>query len=132
MKKFFPNKGMIILFAALLVLVTGCSQSQSTPASAVEAYHLALVARDKERVTNLSCADWEATAQVELTSLTAVEVTLEDMSCQESGQGENFTLVNCSGKIVANYGNEVLELDLSERSYQVVEEGGEWRMCGYR
>ena len=35
-------------------------------------------------------------------------------------------------KIVANYGNEVLELDLSERSYQVVEEGGEWRMCGYR
>lgn len=130
--KYSLNLSMFILIAAMFFLATGCLQSQTTPAQAVEAYQHALVARDKEKVTILSCADWEATAQAELASLTAVEVNLEDMSCQESGQDGNFTLVNCTGKIVANYGNEVLEIDLADRSFLVLEEGGEWRMCGYR
>jgi len=40
--------------------------------------------------------------------------------------------VSCTGTITANYGNEVLEIDLSERTYQVVFEAGERRMCGCR
>jgi len=44
----------------------------------------------------------------------------------------NSAIVACTGKIVANYGNEVLEIDLAAQKYQAVFEGGEWRMCGYR
>ena len=38
----------------------------------------------------------------------------------------------CKGKIVATYNNEDQELDLSVRTYQVVQEGGEWLVCGVR
>ncbi len=68
----------------------------------------------------------------ELESFTAVTVTLQDLACQESGKDGETRLIECSGKIVANYGNEVLEITLSERIYQAVYEAGEWRMCGYR
>ena len=42
-----------------------------------------------------------------------------------------FTLVGCTGTIVANYGNEVLEINLADQTYKAAFEGGEWRMCGY-
>jgi len=37
------------------------------------------------------------------------------------------TLVTCSGQIVASYNGENQNLALSGRTYQVVQEGGEWR-----
>jgi hypothetical protein len=40
--------------------------------------------------------------------------------------------VLCNGKIIATYDTEDQELDLSVRTYQVVEEGGEWLVCGVR
>ncbi len=115
-----------------LFVVSGCTQNQNSPASAVEEYYRALVARDTDRISTLSCAAWEATAQDELASLTAVEVSLEELSCQKVGEDGEIILVSCNGVIIANYGNEVLEIDLSDSNYQVVEEAGEWRMCGYR
>ena len=38
----------------------------------------------------------------------------------------------CNGNIVATYNNEDQQLDLSVRTYQVVQEGGEWLVCGTR
>lgn len=115
-------------------VLAGCSTgtSEAGAAEAVQAYHQALVSKDADRLANLSCADWEAQAKNELASFGAVEASLEDLSCQEAGEAEGYTLVNCSGVIRANYGAEVLEIDLSERTYQAAYEGGEWRMCGYR
>jgi hypothetical protein len=57
---------------------------------------------------------------------------LKDLDCQETGKDGDITLVRCSGKIEANYGNEILEIDLTRRAFQTVYEAGEWRMCGYR
>ncbi len=85
-----------------------------------------------ERVSTLSCAGWESQARTELESFSAVTVTIENPACQESGIDGELTLVSCTGKIVANYGNEVLEIDLADRTYLSANEGGEWRMCGYR
>jgi len=113
-------------------LVTGCSAEGDAAAGAVQAYIQALVDQDSERLATLSCAGWEADARTDLESFTAVSVTLQDASCQETGTDEETHLVTCTGKIMANYGNEVQEIDLSERTYQAVYEGGEWRMCGYR
>jgi hypothetical protein len=99
---------------------------------AIESYNQALVAGKADQLTTLSCSDWEADAQNELASFSAVQVDLRDMSCSESSVDGDTALVSCTGKIIANYGNEVLEINLADRLYQAVQEGGEWRMCGYR
>lgn len=130
MKK--PWKWSILAFLFIIpILLAACTANADGAANAVQNYLQALIDQDRERLSNLSCAAWEADALTELESFTAVSVSLQDMSCQEEGADGEATLVACSGKIVANYGNEVLEIDLSERTYQTVYEGGEWRMCGY-
>jgi hypothetical protein len=130
-----PMKKLILLSALLLIMPTallaGCSNQESA-ADSILTYLQALISRDENQLVLSSCADWEAQAKTELESFSAVTVSLEDASCKESGQDGDYTLVSCNGIIVANYGNEVLEINLIERTFQAVYEGGEWRMCGYR
>lgn len=124
-----------LLAGFLLLLLAGCSaggQSGSGAAGAIEAYNQALVAKDAERLSTLSCAEWEEDARTELESFGAVKTTLEDMRCQESGTEGDTTLVACTGKISADYNGEILEIDLADHTYQAKLEGGDWRMCGYR
>ena len=83
-------------------------------------------------LTSLSCAAWEADAKTELNSFGAVTARLEDLSCNEAGKDGNFTLVACTGKIIANYNGEDQTINLADRTYKMVQEGGDWRMCGYR
>jgi hypothetical protein len=123
---------IFLLLIAILTGISACSQDSGGPVSAIEAYNQALVKGDADQLTTLSCADWEADAQNELASFAAVKVSLEDMSCSQGDKDGNTVLVSCTGKIVANYGNEVLEINLADRLYQAVSEAGEWRMCGYR
>lgn len=123
---------IILLFIAVLAGLTACSNDSSGPVLAIEAYNQALVNGEADQLTTLSCADWEAEAQNELASFAAVKVSLEDMSCSQGDQDGDTVLISCTGKIVANYGNEVLEINLADRLYQAIKEGGDWRMCGYR
>lgn len=118
--------------SALAILLTGCGGGSDQPAMAVQSYLQALVDRNTDQLSVVSCKDWEAQALTEMESFSAVEVTLQDAACKSSGEDGGMVLVTCSGKIVANYGAEVLEIDLSERTYQAVSEAGDWRMCGYR
>ncbi|MBU2609671.1 MAG: hypothetical protein KJ606_01805 [Chloroflexi bacterium] len=129
------------LFAAILlclgilaVLLSACgSTASSDPAArAVETYLEMLVAKDSSRLASLSCAAWESTAIMELDSLQAVETRLEGLACRTTGADGGTTLVSCDGKIVATYDTEDQELDLSVRTYHVVQEGGEYLACGYR
>ncbi len=124
----------IILFLFISGGLAACNSagSGSNPTAAVETYVGALVARDANALINAACASWEANAKQELDSFAAVTVTLQDMQCQESGKGGNMVLVGCKGKIIANYGAEILEINLADRKYEVIFEGGEWRICGYR
>ncbi len=121
-----------LILACLILLSLAACGSKDSAATAVEGYLEALVAKDGTKLTNLSCADWEASAQVDLDSLVSVETSLKDLQCQDSETDGDYTLVTCTGSIVANYNGELQELDLSARTYQAVQEGGEWRMCGYR
>lgn len=129
MKRTVPIAAISILIASFLL--SSCGQP-SGPADSVLAYLQALSSRDENQAVLSSCAAWEGQAKTELEAFSAVTVSLEDASCKESGVDGDFTLIDCSGKIVANYGNEILEIDLAERTYQAVFEGDEWRMCGYR
>ena len=90
------------------------------------------MAKDANRLANLSCAAWEAEAKNELDSFGAVSARLEEPSCQISGEDGEYTLVSCTGKIIADYNGENLEINLGDRTYKAINEGGDWRMCGYR
>lgn len=125
-----------ILIGALLIILlaflTACSSNQDKAAQAVEAYFQALQQKDEIGMINRTCAAWEADARTEYNSFAAVDITLNELSCQQSGTSGEITLVDCQGTLVASYGAEDLVLDFSERVFQVKQEGGEWRMCGYK
>jgi hypothetical protein len=119
-----------ILLICTFLFLAGCSSSAGA-AQAIEGYIRALAEKDVVAATSGSCLAWEEAAYAEASSFEAVEVTLEGGSCSEAGSQAEFTLVNCEGMLVANYGGEILDIDLSQRTYLALNEQGEWKMCGY-
>lgn len=130
MRKFFLI--LIVVIVANLFLSACASKSDDAPAKAVEDYLNALIAKDSDRLTTLSCSDWEDDALLELDSFQAVTTKLDGLACTQTGTDGDTALVLCKGKIIATYNNEDQELDLSVRTYQVVQEGGDWLVCGTR
>lgn len=127
------KKTLFVCIVGLGILLSACGNSASSPAvGAVEGYVNAIVANDADKLSSLSCADWESDALIELDSLQAVTSTLEGFACQETGKDGDNTLVHCDGKMILSYNGENQELDLSTRTYQVIEQGGDWLVCGVR
>ena len=124
----------LILFIVFTTLaVSACaSNTDNAPVQAVEDYLNALVEKNANRLTTLSCGEWEEDALLELDSFQAVTARLEGVACEQTGTDGDTALVLCKGNIVATYNNEDQQLDLSVRTYQVVQEGGEWLVCGTR
>ncbi len=129
MRKFFLILILVILSALAL---SACASKSNGPTKAVEDYLNALVAKNSDRLTTLSCKDWENEALLELDSFQAVTTKLDGMSCSQTGTDGDTALVLCKGKIITTYNNEDQELDLSTRTYQVVQQGGDWLVCGTR
>ena len=130
MRKIF----LIVLVTILSTLaLTACaSGSSDASAKAVEDYLDALVAKDADRLSTLSCGEWEDDALLELDSFQAVTARLDGVACEQTGTDGDIALVLCNGRIIATYNDEDQDLDLSVRTYQVVQEGGEWLVCGVR
>jgi hypothetical protein len=127
------NRFLILSMSLLAATVlAACSSNSDAPAQAVEGYLNALVAKDADRLPTLVCGDWEEDALIELDSFQAVEARLEAMACQQTGTDGDTALVDCTGSIIATYNDEDQELDLSVRTYQVVQEGSDWLVCGTR
>lgn len=120
---------LVLAFAALML--AACSQTDPA-VGAVENYLNALVEKDAERLSTLTCADWEMNALLELDSLQAVETRLDGLACSVTGTEGDTSYVTCQGRIIATYNNEDQELDLSIRSYVVIQQGGESLVCGYQ
>ena len=121
---------LILLLVAILAGCGGDSQGEGA-AKAVEGYLQALAKRDLNRMIDHACAAWESQARLEYDSFAAVELELKDLSCQTTGEDQGYTLVSCTGSIIANYGDEDLQIDVAEQTFQVIQEGGDWRVCGY-
>ncbi len=121
----------LLVFTSLL-LAACASNNENAPVQAVENYLNALVEKDANRLTTLSCGEWEDDALLELDSFQAVTARLEGLACEQTGTDGETALVLCNGNIVATYNDEDQQLDLSVRTYQVVQEGGEWLVCGTR
>lgn len=128
------NKSHRFIFITILltaVLLAACGKSSAgDPAKAVEGYWQALIAKDSARLSGLSCAAYEATALTTLESFQSVEVVVNDLVCTAADAAGDSAVVTCAGTIVASYGAENLVIDLSQRTYNAVKEGGDWRMCG--
>lgn len=125
------NRIFITLFTFLLGSFAVSCTGQTSPASTVESYLDAIVAKDVVAATNLSCLAWEEDAYAEASSFETVDVRLEGVSCEVISSGEEYQRVTCDGEIIANYGGEDQDILLASREFYVIEEGGEWRMCGY-
>lgn len=97
---------LVFLALAIVLLLSACGQSPDAPALAVENYLNALVNKDAESVSVLTCADWEMQALLELDSLQAVETRLEGLACSSSTEDDGSIVVNCTGKILATYNGE--------------------------
>jgi len=123
---------ILLLFGIFTLLgLSACTVSNDAPAQTIERYYQALAEKDQDQLTNLSCAEWETSALMELDSFMNVETTLQDVECQTVHQGEDKALVNCTGAIAASYEGELREFPISGQTYRLVLEAGEWRMCGY-
>lgn len=118
------------LIASLLLSACGASANGAT--AAVENYINALAAKDKTTLVSVSCADWEDAALLELDSFALVDVTVADLSCKESGKDGETTLVDCGGRFDMSYNGEAQSLDLSTRTYDVVNQNNDWLVCGVR
>jgi hypothetical protein len=119
-----------LVFAVLIL--AACASNTDASAKAVKNYLNALVNKDADKLPTLVCGDWEEDALMELDSFQAVDARLENVSCSQTGTDGDTSLVLCTGDIVASYNNEDQKLDLSTRTYQVVEQSGDWLVCGTR
>ena len=127
------NKNLLYVSILLLflIIISGCRVDQTSEAAqAAEHYYQALVNKDENTMINLSCSDWESDTKLMYDSFAAVELTLENLACQQTPKDEHY-IVSCSGNLIASYGAEKLEIDIAERPLVVIKEGGEWRVCGY-
>ena len=128
MRKLF----LVLSIILITNILTACASNTDASAQAVENYLNALVNKEADRLPSIVCGEWEEDALIELDSFQAVTASLEDVSCSQTGTDGDTTLVLCTGNIVASYNNEDQKLDLSTRTYQVIEQSGDWLVCGTR
>jgi hypothetical protein len=125
---------MIFIFVLLTIfsaLFSACSANPDAAATVGE-YLKALVAKDVNRLSALSCSSWEAEARQTFDSFSAVDIKLADLSCKQTGTEGDQALVTCTGNIVATYNNENQNIDLSASTYVLVKQNNEWLVCGQK
>jgi hypothetical protein len=121
-----------ILWGCLLgvIFFSACGAANNSSAGAVQKYLQAMVAGDASQTTKLACKDFEDQASKDADSFTGVKASLKDAACKKTGSDTNGDLVNCTGKISATYGNEQQEFDLAGPTYSVIQQSGDWLVCG--
>ncbi len=126
-RHYHPRIIVIALVTALAL--AGCAGSvEDAPARAVERYFEALVDGDATTARSLSCAEWESFAANRVSTFESLDAELVDPGCTVTSTDGDTAQVACTGNITVTYGTEDQELPLT--SYRVVQEGGEWLMCG--
>lgn len=124
---------IIFLFTLCSLILSACKAGDSDASQTVENYITALASKNEAGLLSNSCAEYEDDALLVLDSLELVEVSLANgVTCQEIGNDGDTTLVNCAATLQMSYGGEPQELDFSNITYEVVNENGNWLVCGTR
>jgi hypothetical protein len=124
-------KRTYLIFILLVFILMSCQKAGSGAVTAVEQYYLAVVQEDPNLLSSIVCSDFEEEARLELDSFQGVKIELTDFGCSESDRNGTETLVKCTGKIEASYGNEVMDFPLDSRVHKVINQAGDWFVCGY-
>lgn len=121
----------ITIVMILIYVLTACAPTQTPASTAVENYLQALSNKDEDALRASICPEYAFEALVEFDALAQVQTELKDVACQQSGEDETSTYVTCTGSIVSNYGSELFNYDLTGRTYNVIQNEGNWLVCGY-
>jgi hypothetical protein len=98
---------------------------------AVVSFLEALTNKEEALMISYTCPGYELGALLEYDAYALVKIRLENLSCQETSQENGAAQVSCQGSIEATYGSEQRSFDLSERTYQIIQDSGAWLVCGY-
>lgn len=115
----------------LIGLIACTPQQTSGPTAAIESYLQTRITGDTQKLIAQSCKAWESGANLDADSIRNRNPKLDSVACQKTGQDGDTTLVNCTGKIITNYDGKDNAVELSKQTYKVVQEDGQWKMCGY-
>lgn len=118
------------LLIIVLVFLSGCAKADVAAARIVEQYITAMVEGNVDLMTPLVCSEFEDQAASDADAFIGVSAELSEMECNKSGSDVDTDLVECSGTIIATYGNEQQTFDLAGPVYRVIQQGGNWLICG--
>lgn len=121
---------ILLVYLLGVVIFSACGGAGDPAARAVKKYLQAMVAGDAAQTTKLACKDFEDQASKDADSFTGVKASLDGATCKVTGSDPGGDLVSCSGKISATYGNEKQEFDLAGPTYKVIQQSGDWLVCG--
>lgn len=108
-----------------------CAPTQTPASVAVENYLQVLSDKDEETLLQSICPEYEFDALVEFDALAQVQTELKDVACQQVESNAEEAKVTCTGSIISNYGSEIFNYDLTGRTYNVMQAGENWLVCGY-
>ena len=118
---------LILIFGFL----SGCGKNQTLASQSVEEFFQAIVEKNQGLLVSKVCASYELDAMMDFNTFAIVKTSLENFSCQTTGENETGYDVRCEGSLNANFGDELRIFELSNRTYQVIEENGNWLICGH-
>lgn len=125
------RKLLILSLMVVMILLAGCGAKESLAVRSVETFFQGIIEKDMDLVSSVICDSYEFEAMLDFNTFAIVQTSLQDFSCQETGENDGFTLVNCEGRIQAKFGDEIRNFELSKRTYQVIEENATWLVCGH-
>jgi hypothetical protein len=131
-KNLWALAALVFIFSLALAACGGgpSAAGKDPAAAAVESFLAAAVAKDSTKVSSLTCKDWESDALLFMDGFQAVTAELANVSCKNTGTDSGATLVNCTGAINTTYNGEKNSLDLSRQTYKVVQQSGNYLVCG--
>ncbi len=122
----------VLLFLLVLTLSACAGNSNDAALATVENYMAAVEAQDADAISLYVTEGWTTMAVLEVDSFAAVSPVIHDLNCAVTNEVDNGVEVVCDGYIETTYGNEQREIDLSNRTYTVIQEGGEWLVSDIR
>ncbi len=121
---------VMLLFVPLIWVLAACDSGAAAgdPAAVVMQYLEARVKSDEEALRNQTCAAEEAQVPIIANSFRGRDAQLQDVSCTTGEKDGDYTIIECTGLILASYQGEVNEFEVG--SYRAIQEDGEWKVCG--
>jgi hypothetical protein len=123
----------LILVVLMSIILAACNSAQpDSPVGVVQSYVQARVTSDENKLITLSCKAQESQAKKDADSFRSMKATLDSISCKQAGEDASFTIVACEGKIITEYAGETRDWNLADRNFKIVQEDGQWKVCGYK